>query len=649
MYTDTGFIWLVTASLMLWLIVSPNASAETQQTTPTPDLRIVIDVSGSMQRTDPENLRVPALRLLTAQLPAESYAGVWIFGKYVNMLVKHGRVNSAWKEAAAASAAKIQSNAMWTNIGDALKRAAWDAGKPSENADRHILLLTDGRVDIAKDPEINQAEQRKILTRLLPRLISGGIKVHTLALSQEADTSFLQQLSLATGGYHGVVATASELMPFFLKVLDRAAPSEQVPLGSDNRFEIDPGINEFTVLVFREPNADPLLLETPDGKGISLDSAGGGSVNWYQDDRYDLVTVSAPMAGTWQIHGPSDSDNRVTIVTDLKLKAGQLPPSLFGDYEDTLEISLIEDGVRITNPDFLSLVELKASLSSAQGTRELVVAPPLDGTYKLSISGLQEAGDYDLKIEALGKTFKRMLTRSTTLRDPLRIDIRPGDNGGAVIAVELADGNIDYESVRVVGKVDLGTRARLMVASRAPSGLWSLPLKIQQGEIKVSLTIRGEYLTGHSFTITPQPLAIKLPVGDQTSVGLDLKGEPITRQEPIVPAIASAQVAQDTALDEPSPKPSSQASDTPEITSSPMLKVPAWLLWGGVGLLNLLLLAGMWAALKPPQREGGASDGVEPEHPESEDFGLEVALEDFQRLLDEKNPVQPSSGESQAA
>lgn len=65
-----------------------------------PDVRIIVDISGSMKQTDPNNLRQPAVRLLARVLPEGSTAGVWTFGQYVNMLVPHGEVVESWRETA---------------------------------------------------------------------------------------------------------------------------------------------------------------------------------------------------------------------------------------------------------------------------------------------------------------------------------------------------------------------------------------------------------------------------------------------------------------------------------------------------------------------------------------------------------------------
>jgi len=88
------------------------------------DIRILIDVSGSMKKTDPSNLRVSALKLLNGLIPSGSKAGVWTFGRYVDMSVKWAKVDDKWRKAADTGASNIHSNGLFTNIERALTRAS---------------------------------------------------------------------------------------------------------------------------------------------------------------------------------------------------------------------------------------------------------------------------------------------------------------------------------------------------------------------------------------------------------------------------------------------------------------------------------------------------------------------------------------------
>jgi hypothetical protein len=63
-----------------------------------PDVRVIIDISGSMKHNDPNNLRKPALELLVKLFPEGSKAGVWTFGQWVNNLVPSESVNKPWRD-----------------------------------------------------------------------------------------------------------------------------------------------------------------------------------------------------------------------------------------------------------------------------------------------------------------------------------------------------------------------------------------------------------------------------------------------------------------------------------------------------------------------------------------------------------------------
>ena len=91
-------VYLVASSLAC-IFFTCHSRAE--MTLPPPaDVRVLIDISGSMKKNDPENLRRPALNLITELLPAGDTAGVWTFGQYVNELVRHQPVDEAWRKMA---------------------------------------------------------------------------------------------------------------------------------------------------------------------------------------------------------------------------------------------------------------------------------------------------------------------------------------------------------------------------------------------------------------------------------------------------------------------------------------------------------------------------------------------------------------------
>ena len=166
-FMGVGFIALICLSAALSSTMSWAQAVEAAKPS---DVRMVIDISGSMKKNDPQNLRQPALEMLVKLLPKESKAGVWTFGQYVNMLVPHGVIDRNWVAKAESSAQQIRSIAQFTNIGEALEKAAYDHKYTNDKYQKHIILLTDGMVDINRNSSLNQKERQRILDQVLPIL-----------------------------------------------------------------------------------------------------------------------------------------------------------------------------------------------------------------------------------------------------------------------------------------------------------------------------------------------------------------------------------------------------------------------------------------------------------------------------------------------
>src|SRR5690606_16472186 len=146
--------------------------------------------------------------------PDESQTGIWTFGTQVNALMPHQQVDAAWRNQMLGRSNRIASNEMRTNIGAALEQAAFDLAADS-SAHRHIILLTDGLVDIGTDAAVNATERTRIAGELLPRLQAAGYRVHTIALSEEADHDLMEKFAKATDGVYASVMNAEDLMGVF--------------------------------------------------------------------------------------------------------------------------------------------------------------------------------------------------------------------------------------------------------------------------------------------------------------------------------------------------------------------------------------------------------------------------------------------------
>ena len=411
--------------ILILPITALAQQAPTLQLPDSADVRIIVDISGSMKTNDPNNLRRPAVRLLARMLPGQANAGVWTFGQYVNMLVPHGKVTDDWRGLAVERSDEINSVALRTNLGEAIQVASDDYLLGSESLDNtDFILLTDGKVDISDNKSANDRERERILGALLDDLSSRGATLHTVALSEEADLALLESLAQRTGGRYALASSADALTLAFLEALNTAVPQQQIPI-EDNGFQVDDGVEEFTALIFRAGDKSTanrtLELVSPGGIKAGPESATGG-MRWVRETEYDLITVTDPEAGNWTINGELGEGSRVTVVSDLRMVVSPVPPTFTEDEPVSLQVAFFEEDRKIENPDFLGVIDVSVSLTSEDGRRGNKVlspeGPPQDGVYTDAITRLPDAGEYQLSVVADGQTFSRRFSTVTRYIQP---------------------------------------------------------------------------------------------------------------------------------------------------------------------------------------------------------------------------------------
>lgn len=387
------------------------------------DVRVVVDISGSMKVNDPDNLRRPAVRLIARLLPDDTGVGLWTFGSMVNMLVPHENLDEDLRSALIAGSENINSVAQRTNIGSAIEEAASDWYAPERAlGNTHLVLLSDGKVDVSANQATNDRERERILEELVPALAEEGLIIHTIALSAEADLDLLGAIADMTGGIARVADSAEELSRIFADTLGQAVPANEVPL-ENNRFTVGGGVEEFTALIFSgtSPEQRELALIGPEGSRYSA-FGDGDKVRWARETGYDLTTVDQPAAGEWQLEGVLGEGSRVTVVSDLRLEVDPMPARFQLGDEVNLRAFFTEEGERISDPDFLGVITVNLSMTTEdgrKGTRTLSEGqPPADGIYRDTISRIPEPGQYLLELEADGGTFSRKFRKTLVLEAP---------------------------------------------------------------------------------------------------------------------------------------------------------------------------------------------------------------------------------------
>ena len=539
--------------MMLLALLMPFAHSFAEQE-PVSDVRIIIDVSGSMKKNDPNNLRAPALRMLVGLLPDKASSGVWTFAKQVNMLVPHREVNEEWRLEAEKQSKKIHSLGLFTDIEQALIKATKNRNSEDKLARKSVILLSDGLVDISKNDEISKKSRQRILDDVIPKLKQANITVHTIALADSSDHALLRNISLATDGWYEKVDNAEQLQRVFLHMFEKAAQRDTVPL-TDNDFKIDETVSEMTLLAFRLADTKPTELIAPDQSRITNQKL-PTNVSWHHEEGYDLITISEPQSGEWHIDADLDPDNRVMVVTDMKLRTTDLPNNILIGETFDFEASLTEKGETITRIDFLKLVDakLKEESETADSVKQDINTMLQDGIYRTHVGETFQAGRNDIVVTMTSETFERQRRQSiNVVETPLSITVEQ------IMDAETRSHRLTLIPDESLIKVDNLSIAAMLTAEdgsewsydvlKSTEKEWQLTLAelTPFEKYTVALQIKGETQKGRSLFLQPEPIVLLDETKQEELEEIEL---PVLENEEFEEEMVEDELAEDIIEDE---------------------------------------------------------------------------------------------------
>lgn len=505
----------ITVTLLMVLILPFRQLMAEEE--PVSDVRILIDVSGSMKQNDPRNLRTPALEMVVGLLPEGSKAGVWTFAKYVNMLVPHKDVTEQWRQQAQSASSKIHSKGLFTNIEQVLNKATSSHKKPDPKQRRSVILLSDGLVDLSTpEDKVSLASRQRILNDTVPRLKQANVAVHTIALADSSDHELLRDIALATDGWYEQVDSAEELQRVFLHLFEKAAARDTVPL-TDNHFKIDDSVEEMTVLAFRTKQSKNTELILPDQSRISIQTE-DDSVRWrHSEEGFDLVTITEPQSGEWFIDAELDPDNRVMVMTDLKLQTSDLPNNILIGESFDFTASLTEKNEVIARQDFLSLVDVKVRHENevSDVVEEDLNQSQKKGVYRTLVGDTFQDGRNDVVTRVSSGTFERERRQSiNVVAMPFTIDIDQvfeQDTRTHRLILKPDSSLIAEDSITVAAMLTAGDGSEWSYdVLKNSDNDWQLTIaELQAGEeYTVNLQIKGETLKGRQLFLQPDAIIL---------------------------------------------------------------------------------------------------------------------------------------------
>lgn len=339
------------------------------------------------------------------------------------------------------------------------------------------------------------------------------------------------------------------------------APSD-IPL-LDNRFRIDYGVKEITFIIKRKPGTPSVILVRPDGSKLYVGKVTPPDVGWLTQQDQDLITVRNPMPGPWQAIGEVDPDNRVRLLTDIRLESEPLPARLYQGERVKLQSRLLIDGAAPGAGYYLSDLGMTVKLqqfNDAAQSGEPIVEETL-GHYLDDGKGLDEVpGDGILTAEAVldvpagkyralyssgNQVFSRAQSQQVLLFPwPLSytLDAPSGDIGARLSLLIDAD-ELDPASVVIQGKAidSAGVGMAFNAVATEPRLGVDLSALKAAGQYRVEATLFGTTRLGRevqlqlpvkSFTIMPPP-APTPSAASPTSAAVPTKAKFEERESPV--------------------------------------------------------------------------------------------------------------------
>lgn len=302
----------IVASLLFCISFPSNADQNTV------DAIVIMDSSGSMKKTDPSNLRKPAAKLFLSLLGNTDRASVMSFSDngypitYLNSLDTEKNRQLTLK-----ATDKASNKGIYTNIYAAIERAYKIIAEDRSDRQPMIILLSDGKMDVGNQEKSLQLS-RQLIEETAPKLIDAGIKVYSIAFTEQSDKALLTELSEKTGGFCKVAENDQQLHLAFTSIFEQSKEPEMLPL-TENSFLADESIREITIVASKAAADSKIFLETPDKTRIDA-SVANKNIKWFISDTFDMITLIKPQPGEWKILF-SDNNNKAYIVADMSMKS----------------------------------------------------------------------------------------------------------------------------------------------------------------------------------------------------------------------------------------------------------------------------------------------------------------------------------------
>lgn len=408
-------LFLIMLIIVIQALYIPRVQAESVSHSNL-DTVFLLDSSGSMKESDPEEIRIEAIKMFL-DMSEDSGNKFGLVAYSDNIVREHSldAVNSkADKENIKNMINGIQLGQK-TDTGMGLKEAVSLMDNGHESGHRPvIILLSDGK----NDPARSMADSEKDLNSAIQTAKNKGYKVYTIGLNYDGtvDKAQLSNISESTGGKSYITNTAADLP----KILtDIYADNSKVKVQDGGSITANGAFQDVKINI---PNSDvaeanismlsskPLEIKLEDNKGkeVALPSQ---DAYVSTSKKYTLLKILKPEKGDWtlKVKGVNGDNIKVNFVYNYDLTVGTSISPTSIKKGDSINVSayLMSNGQKVSDKSVYNGVNAKLIIknlkdNSIKESNLTKNANDYTGKYKFDTQG-----NYEVSVKLDGNSFFR--------------------------------------------------------------------------------------------------------------------------------------------------------------------------------------------------------------------------------------------------
>lgn len=410
-------ISLVVSLISLFFLNTPSVCAEKTTTSEKIAVSLVIDTSGSMADTDPNNLRKTAAEIFIDLLSPDDYLGVVMFSTDAVEAIPMQQVASMEnKENLKATLAPAITTLGDTDYLEALQAAEYQLDSFAEQDVRKVIIfLTDG----VPDPNPAQRDNPDFMSGYMDSIWATtaniGLKdypIYTLGFGN-SDQSILQRIASDTRGEAKFIESPSAIATNFFEVL-RMLKNRQTVFNESLYiqgeyaipFSIDPYTSQVTMVLANENAGLDVSVVSSDWQTVPQ------NLGVQKNDNYSIITLNQhekELTGEWQLIVNGAGNVQLFGDKDLFFKSWMVEPQTNMQHPVNEPLTMVVAVLGKLSPDMA--IEVLISKNGIPETNSIQLAVK-DGYYVGTYDEVDQQGIYSL--ETVVKDGDILVTKSLT-------------------------------------------------------------------------------------------------------------------------------------------------------------------------------------------------------------------------------------------